>query len=152
MGDLLTVVASSLHPKPGLGGGRKRVKREIPGLRAKPPPIFIAGELEICLSLPILRRWTLRGPREEEGSHIGCPNPPLMAMPGLPWAKAGLPQGLGTQGSVFLSGCLVLQEQSQPPPPPPPKNKDLRLRLGPSGAWKWAVHQRSSRIFYWKKK
>lgn len=35
--------------------------------------------------------------------------------------------------------------------PPPCQNKGLRLRLGASGAWKWAVHQISSRIFYWKK-
>lgn len=35
------------------GWKKESEKREIPGLRAKPPPVFIAGELEICLSLPI---------------------------------------------------------------------------------------------------
>lgn len=88
--DLLTVVASSLHPvpKPSLGGGRKRVKkREIQGLRAKPPPLFIAGELEICLSLPALGRWTLRGSTEEEVT-LATPTP-RMAMAGLPWATSG---------------------------------------------------------------
>lgn len=87
--DLLTVVASSPHPvpKPSLGGGRKRMKREIQGLRAKPPPIFIAGELEICLSLPTLGRWTLRGPTQEEVT-LDAPTP-LMAMSGLSWATSG---------------------------------------------------------------
>lgn len=69
LGDLLTVVASSLHLDPktqSWGWEEERVKkREIQGLRAKPPPIFIAGELEICFSLPVLGRWTLRGPQEK---------------------------------------------------------------------------------------
>lgn len=105
--DLLTVVASSLHPvpRPSLRGGRKRVKREIQGLRAKPPPIFIAGELEICLSLPTLGRWTLRGPIQQEVT-LGAPTP-LMAMPGLSWA---------TSGPWRPKVSLVFQGQSQPPP------------------------------------
>lgn len=77
MGDVLTVVVSSLHPalQTQSWGREEEREREIPGLRANPPPIVIAGELEICLSLPIAGRWTLRGPPEEEGSDIGCPNP-----------------------------------------------------------------------------
>lgn len=59
LGNLLTVVASSLHPAlqtESWGWEEESEKREIQGLRAKPPLIFIAGELEICLSLPILGR------------------------------------------------------------------------------------------------
>lgn len=41
---------------PSWGWEEESEKREIQGLRAKPPLIFIAGELEICLSLPILGR------------------------------------------------------------------------------------------------
>lgn len=134
LGDLLTVVASSRHPSPQTQswGGKKRLKREIPGLMAKPPPIFIAGELEICLSLSILRRWTLRGSREEEESHTGCPNPTLMAMPGLPWASAGLPQGPGNpRVSVPLRLALFFKGNHNHPPPPPKKKKK-------QGAQAWA--------------
>ena len=85
---------STLPHKPSLVGGweGESEKREIQGLRAKPPPIFIAGVLEICLSLLILGRWTLRGPPEKEVT-LAAPVPtdgharPTL---GKHWATSGL--------------------------------------------------------------
>lgn len=67
---------------------------------------------------------------------------------GKPWATSG---SWELRGQCSSQVSLVLQGQSQPSPLAP-QNKGLWLRLGPIGAWKWAVHQRSSRIFYWKKR
>ena len=56
VGGLLTVVASSLQPAPQTQSWGWEGESKKRNTRAKPPPIFIAGVLEICLSLLILGR------------------------------------------------------------------------------------------------
>lgn len=132
LGNLLTVVTSSLHPALQTqfrGWEEESEKREIQGLRAMPPLIFIAGELEICLSLPILGRQTQRMRRG--GTRWCRPNTPPMAMPGLPWANTGLPRGPGNSWvSVPLRLALTFKGNHNHPPWPP-KTKSSGSGLGP---------------------
>lgn len=57
--------------------------------------------------------------------------PPLMAMPGLPWANTGLPRGPGNSGvSVPLRSALSFKGNHNHPPSPP-KTKASGSGLGP---------------------
>lgn len=128
-------------------GGRESL-RDIQGLRAKPPH-FIAGELEICFSLPVLGKWILRGSQEEEVTSAvptltdGHARPTL----GKCWGTSG-PWEPRIHCLLLCTPCSSRRVSSNPPQTP---KQGPQAQTWASGAEKWAVHQRSNRIFYWKK-
>lgn len=106
-------------PKLSLEGGRKReFRREIQGLRAMPPPIFIAGELEICFPSCLREVDSERVPRE--GSGISCANPYCWPCQAFPWADVGSGSG---ESTVTLSSALFFNRNLIQSSPPSPQNK-----------------------------
>lgn len=150
VGGLLTVVASSLQPAPqtqswGWEGESKKRNTRAKGqtssdfycwcVRNLPFPSYF-GEID-----------SKRAPR---GGSDWLPQPPLMAMPGLPWANTGIPQASWTQGSVILS-VQPCSSRAIIVTPPPPKTRALGSGLGPKelGSGQCTKDQA---VFYWEKR